>query len=145
MNSPLKTKIIWLGLVFSQLILVFLLTTLSKSGRMPEGFPEQTKQILIGMAVLNWILAWIIPTVFIRSIAARSKELKPENLLVIYVVQWAFFESVSLFGFIVGNIQVSVQPMLPFLAAGLLGMVFSFPSNRRAESLAQSFESYRIR
>lgn len=145
MKTTLQSKIIWFALVVSQLLLGFLVTTLANSGRQPTELIEAKRQILIGLGALDWLFAWTIPTVFLRSMAARAKTLTPENIHVISIVQWALFESVTLFGFIIANHDVSVQPMLPFLAAGLLGMVLHFPSERRASKLSQAFETYRVR
>jgi hypothetical protein len=134
--NPIVPKIIWSSLVASQLLIYYMAMRLPESGRLPDPGFTNNQMVFAALAVINGCIGFfLIPKLFANGLRKKLGTSKPmlAQIFLIMIVQWALFESVTLLGFVLANQAVSPQPMVPFLVAGLLGDILTFPSQSRID------------
>lgn len=139
-------KFIWIALTISQLLLFDIASNGVESGRSPVLNWQQNQPVFFGIAAIDWFVAWlVIPKILSSGIRSKTRiisqnqsttpQLNVRSVFPIMAVQWVLFESVSLFGFVLATQAASQSVMIPFLGAGVLGLILTFPSQTRINEL----------
>jgi hypothetical protein len=127
-NLGIKTlQIIWAFLFLGTAPLIFLSYQASQAGA-AEGDFAQMKLIFTVVAVVEFVLAWLLPKIICgQSIQASFAG---------WVIQFALFESICLFGFILVFVMTKkFNDIFPFMALSYLGFILRFPTEDKIEKM----------
>ena len=140
-NLGIKTlQIIWTFLFLGTAPLIFLSYQASQAGA-AEGDFEQMKLIFMAVAAVEFVLAWLLPKIICgQSIQAlpsqRSMSQMIQASFVGWVIQFALFESICLFGFILVFVMTKqFNDIFPFMVLSYLGFILRFPTEDKIEKM----------
>ena len=136
-------KIIWFALLLSNLMLVFVASTILRPGEAPAeiGF----LRVIFGMiALINATLAFVLPKIFLR-IQSKRMPIDPSGPLEKIVVQvgtglvirLALLESVTLMGFVLATVSHNLPSMFPFAGFAIFGVLANYPTESKVRDLAR--------
>ena len=120
-------KIVWFALTMSQLIYGVVGMIVS-----PEG-TEITDMLLIILAlvgVFNAVLAFVLVPMFFKVTSQ-------ENVLSIFILQWALIESIAIFGLMGKILAGSMMFLIGMIAMSVIFMLLLFPSDKRWNEMVQ--------
>ena len=126
----------WLAMISSQVMMVVLSITQSpfQIDEIKNDLLETPQtQFFLGTATLNFILAWVLPRIILKT---SQKNYDPnlgektllKTCLVPFLVRLAMAESVTLLGFVLSSQVKNAAILLPFVAAAMLIMFLTYPS-----------------
>ena len=139
----MKLRLIWTALFAAQFLYgVALWFALSqRAGEPSEGDP--IVKIFPVLALMSLAIAWKFPTKTLANTIRKLKQTGPLNLdpvlppsllqalTVASVIRFALIESVVLYGFVVALKSSEFKYFLPYLGAGVIAMLLSFPGESR--------------
>lgn len=133
-------QIIWFVLFAWTGALVFLAHKSAQAEASSEDF-AQIKLIFTVIAVVEFIVAMILPKMICAGRIQQLPAQKTMSQMILatftgWVVQFALFESICLFGFILAfSMTKNFNDMLPFIALSYLGFVLRFPTEDKVEKM----------
>ena len=110
-------KVLWLGMAMSTVIYAVLsyLTLGEPAGSFEDGLNHRYTMALYGMAVVDFVLAFIVPG-FLRA-PARTK----------MIVSLALFEACAIFGLMAAFLARDWRLFIPAWIVALIGMMRVYP------------------
>lgn len=134
-------QIIWFVLFAWTGALIFLAHKSSQAVEAVAGDYAQIKLIFTVIAVVAFVVAMILPKMICAGSLRQlpTQKTMPQMILATFtgwVVQFALFESICLFGFILAfSMTKNFNDMLPFIALSYLGFVLRFPTEDKVEKM----------
>ena len=127
-NPSLRvSKIVWFALTTSQLIYGVVGMIVS-----PE-VTEITDMLIIVLAlvgVFNAVLAFVLVPMFFKVTSQ-------ENVLPLFILQWALIESIAIFGLMGKILAGSMMFLIGMIAMSVIFMLLLFPSDKRWNEMVQ--------
>ena len=127
-NPSLRVpKIVWFALTMSQLIYGVVGAMIS------PDVPEVTDMLLIilsAVGAFNAVLAFVLVPMFFKVTSQ-------ENVLSLFILQWALIESIAIFGLVGKILAGSMMFLVGMLALSIIFMLLLFPSEKRLNEMLQ--------
>jgi len=146
----LQALIIWCALLASQGMIVLVSQTatvrpLSPPDQVvpPSALGTLNPQIFMGIAAFMALLAFMVPQVLLKSLKKRFAANPPGEIvsrevmakvLPVWIVRWAFLESITMMGFLVAMLNNDPPAIYPFAGAALIGFVLALPNESKLRS-----------
>lgn len=134
-------KVLWAGLFASLFMYLVIAYQLGRAG-VATGAIESNHPVALLLkigAVVSFLLAFWLPRLLARVIMMKKRTVASGTNMSrnfpLFVLRLALFESVALFGLILGILTSSGQQLWPFLGISAFGFLMSFPSKSKLEAL----------
>jgi hypothetical protein len=136
LNAGLKTiQIIYIALLAAILIYAVILIQLSSSGIATSPFPEWDISFTGLAVVFGFISVYSLMEGYYlpQRILKRGKS-NPVNAL---IVRCTLFESVAIFGFVLGVLGAGWIISLPFFVVAAVALILTFPTSARWQKMIE--------
>lgn len=75
-------------------------------------------------------IAYYFPRI-VRRFKLLNLAVNPEQFIYIPIIKAGLYQSIAIYGFILGLLGADLKFIFPFLIASFVGLIHSFPSDRK--------------
>jgi hypothetical protein len=128
-------RIIWVALLFSQFIYLFIGQTMSPAAASVQAEDVtgalKIEYVLFFMGIVVGIFSFILPTIMEKEERKAKGKLKIEGVFVRFIISLALSEAVGLFGFISKIIFLNANVFYALSAFSISLFVLRFPTEQK--------------